>query len=208
MHVGNSAIDRLINYFDHHNWPLDLSENKVRARASVEEDPSNADVEIVLIERHRAIFGCQYSPRLAMAAFQTYFICYSVSKEGKSVSLLPERNGPASYSPSAMADELLGVNGSHFHVEPLADGGYTIDEFNSGDNEVIESYEEAINFGRYRAESDLVPTILNIEEQGPSFGLTAHEIKALISDLTECAYAEFEQAIKEAWDRRNVRDDD
>ena len=191
------AIQQMKVYFEKHGWP-DLDYNKLNSRASLSPMTGEPGWTVIKIERHRAILGATYTPKLHMSACRTYWMRYALNPATQQVEELAEELGPVHIITSDLVNEDLG-NSFGLGIEPIGAGSYQIyDNVGKGTQEVS-NVEEAISFasGQTQSWSDFFKELLQMEE-----GVSSQQIDQWVSEYGECLKDKVTEKAQQVWEER------
>ena len=195
--LRNDPVQILIDHFNKTSWPINLNEQKVRDRSSVTLNNESGCGQIVEIERHRPILGAQYAKGLPMAAFETYFMRYAITKSGDDVTELAERSSSADCDANAIADEYTGYERVSLGVIKKGEK-YKIFDSVSNNREIVMTKEEAQRFGREIADS-AIDEFTSHFRFGATKCLTDVQRNELVGNVSNSIYKRIASLVDTAW---------
>ncbi len=191
----------LIAHFNNTRWPLGVTE-----RSSTLEDQKNPGSYIVEIERHRSALNATYHKGQPMAAYQTYWMRYSVHPETGKVENLPEVSDEVDIDDvdvEGLVDEAL-LEMVALSIAPIESSKYRIRDGMSKYEQVISSYEEAEAFALKMANELADDYLMMIKE---SENISEDQLNRLSAGCRKYINGRIFYEVDRLWEDRNKDDE-
>jgi len=194
------AIEILESYFNAEGWPIDMSQEKLRARHRITVDEAVPECYVVEVERHRRALGATYTQGLPMGSYETYKMRYAVDLLKGTVRELPERIEGLSVCVYALVNEALSYENFSPSIQ-IEENGYVVRDSVSKKEMLVADLQDVKRF----MDSFVDPILDYYSErfllQG---GLSAERLKALNDAFQEALAEALLQRACELWERAVV----